>query len=206
MPVIPGTPVFSANAVASIASLSSLSTLVKLGAQYQIAWKVYNTTSSTLAANTLNTLTWNAAAWNGDTNWSTGSATRAYINTQGFYDVWVQLNWNAANTGALAVQVVATTGPNAPGGAGVSTTYNLINNNGFAADVAGAFSGGIIVGQQLYVQDYLTVIVDPATASFQLLPVGSGQTANGSSSTDYAGIQDGGCWFSGRLVSIGGTP
>jgi hypothetical protein len=203
MPVIPPTPSFATASVAPIASLTSLSTLVKIGAQYQVAWRVYSTASQSIVANTTASVSWGGAAWNPDTSWASGTPQIITINTQGYYDMSLGLTLYAASSFELTVTYKVTH-------SATTTTYTLCAAWPFPASGTGSTASVLqlpaVIPQLLYVGDTLETYVLTAQ-SCSILQVGEGQVYSTSPpSTDYAGIKDGGSWWSGRLLSIGGSP
>jgi hypothetical protein len=197
MAIIPATPSFTTSTVASLTSLSALSTLSALGAQYELAWKVYKASTQTASSGATTSMTWTSAAWIPDGNW-TSSSSVITVETQGYYSVNMYLNSTPAGTTLVQVWFTITS-------AGVTTSFGTTSGT-WAGNSGTVLSAECGIPQLCLVGDTISTWINPSSANVALNGVGSGQAYNPGTSSDYANILDGGCWFTGRLLSIGGTP
>jgi hypothetical protein len=197
MATIPATPTFTTATVAGLTSLSALSSLSSLGSQYELAWKVYKASVQTASSGATTSVTWDHAAWNPDGNWPSSSAVIT-VETQGYYALDMYLNSTPAGTTTITVWFTITH-------SAATTSFGSASGS-WAGNSGTALATACVVPALCHVGDTISAWIKPASANVTLQAVGTGQAYNAGTSKDYASILDGGCWFTGRLLSIGGTP
>lgn len=204
MATIPATPNFLYGMAPSVTTLNNLAQLAKVGCQFQVGWKLYKTSTASQASGGTASVSFQAAAWNPDGVWSSSSAGLVTIQTQGVYEHEFQISFNCSTAGYFYAEYHWVAGANNPQGAGTSASYGTASfsmNDGNAQQYSFMWTYPGI----LYVDDTLQLWV-ATTETLTLLNVGAGQTYNGTASKDFGGVQDGGCVWTGRMVSIGGVP